>query len=106
MAHVCNDLTLAQEVLVPGGIIALDDFLGPHWPTVTEGFYRFMATRNRRLSPLLFFQNKLFLTTASEHDLWSERLGAGLVASFGDDEMRAGRWKNIEIAGTKALSYS
>ncbi len=104
VAHVCNDLALAQEVLVPGGIVALDDFFGPHWPGVTEGFYHFMATRNRRLRPLLFFQNKLFLTTISEHDWWQERLWAGLVAELGEDDMRGGGWKYVDISGVRVLS--
>jgi len=50
--HACNDLHLVQEVLVPGGIVALDDHMSVHWPGVTEGFYRFMYTQNRRLKPL------------------------------------------------------
>jgi hypothetical protein len=36
--HACNDLSLAQEVLVPGGIVALDDYMSVHWPGITEGF--------------------------------------------------------------------
>jgi hypothetical protein len=103
--HVCNDLTLAQEVLVPGGFIALDDFFGPHWPGVTDGFYQFMTTRNRRLKPILFFQNKLFLTTVSEHDLWLENLKVWLRDVIGDDEFHAGHWKQVEIAGSQVLSY-
>src|SRR5439155_8490377 len=42
--HARNDLLLAQEVLVPGGIVALDDFMAVLWPGVTEGFYRFMTS--------------------------------------------------------------
>ncbi len=65
--NVINDLHLAQEALAPGGIIALDDYLNPYWEGVTDGFYRFMASHNRRLRPVMFFRNKLFLTTISEH---------------------------------------
>lgn len=103
--HVCNDLTLVQEVLVPGGIVALDDFFGPHWPDVTAGFYQFLATRNRRLSPLLIFQNKLFLTTASEHGLWLENLHAALEVELGEGELRGGTWKYVDIAGTRVLAH-
>jgi Methyltransferase domain len=103
--HVVNDLSLVQEVLVPGGMVALDDFLGPHWPTVTEGFYRFMETRNRRMSPLLYFQNKLFLTTISEHDTWLEKLRIGLEAVVGE-EFRSGHWRTVEIAGATCLSHA
>jgi len=103
--HICNDLTLVQEVLVPGGIVAVDDFFGPHWPAVTAGFYQFMATRNRRLSPLLFFQNKLFLTTVSEHDLWLDHLRTGLPAVIGEQEFQSGQWKCVEIAGAAVLAH-
>ncbi len=66
-ANVINDLALAEEVLAPGGIIALDDYLNPYWEGVTDGFYRYMMHHNRRLRSFMFFRNKLFLTTISEH---------------------------------------
>lgn len=62
-----NDLLIAQEALVPGGIVAFDDFFCPCWPGATEGFYDFMRSANRRLKPLLYYKGKMFLTTASEH---------------------------------------
>ena len=103
--HVYNDLYLAQEVLVPGGIIALDDYMSVHWPGVTEGFYRFMSSGNRRLKPVLFFQNKLFLTTISEHATCLQQFRTAIEAVCGD-EVRSGRWKEVEIAGANSLSYS
>ena len=45
--HAYNDLTLVQEVVVTGGIVALDDYMSVHWPGVTEGFYCFMYFQNR-----------------------------------------------------------
>jgi SAM-dependent methyltransferase len=74
--HVINDLSLAQELLVPGGVVALDDWMRPYWPGVTEGVIRFMACHNRRLRPFMSFRFKLFLTTISEQ--------AGYVKRFGD----------------------
>jgi hypothetical protein len=103
--HASNDLTLAQEVLVPGGVIALDDYMSVHWPGVTEGFYRFINCSNRRLKPFLLFQNKLFLTTASEHGVGLERLRTALEAAY-HDEIRHGRWKQVEIAGSGCLSFA
>ncbi len=73
--NVINDLSLAQEALTPGGIIALDDYLNPYWEGVTDGFYRFMAHHNRRLRPFMFFRNKLFMTTLSEHRDHVRRFG-------------------------------
>jgi hypothetical protein len=103
--HACNDLTLVQEVLAPGGIVALDDYMSVHWPGVTEGFYRFMYSQNRRLKPLLYFQNKLFLTTVSEHALCLQQFRAALDA-LRSDEFHAGRWKDVEIAGSSCLSHA
>jgi hypothetical protein len=103
--HTSNDLTLVQEVLVPGGIVALDDYMSVHWPGVTEGFYRFMNFQNRRLRPFLFFQNKLFLTTVSEHSLCLQQFRTAIEAICGD-EVRGGRWKTVEIAGSNCLSFA
>ena len=102
--HAFNDLQLAQEVLTPGGIVALDDYMSVHWPGVTEGFYRFMHTANRRLKPFAYFQNKLFLTTISEHAAWLQELSAEIEVIWAE-EIRRGRWRSVEIAGTKCWSF-
>src|SRR5260370_624169 len=102
--HACNDLHLAQEILVPGGIVALDDYMSPHWPGVTEGFYRFMSAENRRLKPFMYFQNKLFLTTISEYAACLQQFRAAIEASCGD-EVSSGRWAEVEIAGSNCLSF-
>jgi hypothetical protein len=97
-------LCLAQEVLVPGGIVALDDYMSPHWPGVTEGFYRFTGASNRRLKPFFYFQNKLFLTTVSEHGPYSQQFRTAIEA-ISAEEVRRGRWKEVEIAGSDCLSF-
>jgi hypothetical protein len=76
-----------------------------HWPGVTEGFYSFMQTGNRRLKPFLYFQNKLFLTTISEHAPCLQQFRTGIEAICGD-EFRSGRWKEVEIAGSPCLSFA
>jgi hypothetical protein len=65
--HVLNDLSLAQDLVSPGGIVFLDDFFGRCWPSVTEGTFRYFDSHNRRLAPFLIHENKLMLTTYSEH---------------------------------------
>jgi hypothetical protein len=102
--HTCNDLQLVQEVLSAGGIVALDDYMSVHWPGVTEGFYRFMCSANRRLKPFLYFQNKLFLTTISEHESWLQQFRTAIEATCGD-EVNSDRWRTVEIAGAKCLSF-
>jgi hypothetical protein len=63
--HVMNDLALASDILVNGAVIILDDWMSPHWPGVQEGYVRYMTNANRRLAPVFFVENKLFLTTIS-----------------------------------------
>lgn len=103
--HTFNDLQLVQEVLVPGGVVALDDYMSVHWPGVTEGFYRFIDRENRRLKPFAYFQNKLFLTTISEHASWLQQFRTAIETRH-RDEVRARRWKEVEIAGSNCLSFA
>jgi len=102
--HAFNDLYLVQEVLVPGGIVALDDYMSVHWPGVTEGFYRFMNFQNRRLRPFLYFQNKLFMTTVSEHGSYLQEFRAMVEVGW-REELRSGRWREVDIAGSDCLSF-
>jgi hypothetical protein len=102
--HVVNDLSIAQELIVPSGIVMLDDFLGPLWPSVTEGFFLFMAKNNVRLAPLLIFQNKLFLTTYSEHHLALDAMRKFLDVEV-PQEMASGRWRYSMMCGHKVLCF-
>lgn len=102
-AHVCNDMGIAHEFLIPGGICAIDDFFGPHWPGVTEGVYRFMANSNNRLAPFLYFQNKLFFTTWPEHHLILSNFREFLDGIIGD-EIHGIFWKYVDIFGRSVLS--
>ncbi|NLR95850.1 class I SAM-dependent methyltransferase [Rhizobium sp. P38BS-XIX] len=105
IAHVVNDMALAQELLVPGGIILLDDFLGVHWPTVTEGFYKYMQIANRRLAPFLIFQNKLFLTTFSEQPETLARFREFLDRTL-PNEIHSGRWRYTTVGDNSVLSFA
>lgn len=102
-AHAINDLIIAQELLLGGGVVLLDDYFGPHWPGVTEGFFRYMAEHNRRLAPLMIFENKLFLTTFSEHTYMLRRAEEYLRALFG--EAFDVRWKHTDLCNFKILSF-
>lgn len=104
IAHVVNDLSIAQEVISPRGTVLLDDFFGPVWPTVTEGFFRYMDGYNRRLAPYLIFQNKLFLTTFSEHESALEELKIYLEKTIGD-EIHSERWRHSMLCGFKVLCF-
>jgi SAM-dependent methyltransferase len=105
VAHVVNDLSVAQDVLAPRGCVLLDDFMGPHWPSVSEGFFRFMDRGNRRLAPFLVFQNKLFLTTITEQAQVLEALRAFLDRAVGD-EIHSGRWRYSTLCGWSVLCFA
>jgi hypothetical protein len=101
-AHVQNDLALAQEAANSGAIILLDDFFGPHWPSVTEGFFKYMSRLNRRLAPFLIFQNKLFLTTHSEHRGVIEALAEYIRTEMAGEANQ--NWKYTSLCGFQVLS--
>lgn len=62
---VLADLMTAERALLPDGIVAVDDVFNPNWPGVSEGFYRFMATRANALVPLLIGGNKVLCARPS-----------------------------------------
>jgi len=95
--------TLPQEVLVPGGIIALDDYMGPHWPGVT------------RILSLYVFRKSAFEAVyvlpeqiISDHDFGTRLVSAAVctaIEAICNDEVRSGRWKDVEFAGSNCLSF-
>jgi predicted O-methyltransferase YrrM len=54
------DLNLAEQVVAPGGIVALDDFINPVTFGVNEAAHTFFS-QPRRLAPWAYIENKLFL---------------------------------------------
>jgi hypothetical protein len=102
-AHVINDMAIAQEVIVPFGVVMLDDFLGPAWPSVTEGLFAYMARSNVRLAPFLIFQNKLFLTTFSEHKLMLLALRQNVEKTVGVEIHH--KWRYTQMCGHEVLAY-
>lgn len=102
--HVVNDMSIAQTFLAPRGVVMLDDFFGYMWPSVTEGFFRYMATANRRLAPFLIFQNKVFLTTYSEHESMLTALRAYLDEAVGHEIHT--HWGYGKLCGFTVLTHA
>ena len=61
---VSGDLALAEAVLAPDGIIAVDDFLNPRALGVGEAAHHYFRTHSH-LKPFALFGNKLFLADQS-----------------------------------------
>jgi hypothetical protein len=68
-----NDLSLAQSVVAPGGMIAVDDYSNPGFPMVAEGVARFMLlSPTISIVPFLAGANKVLFTTRSHHGTYLE----------------------------------
>jgi|SRR6516162_5430675 hypothetical protein len=68
-----RDLLNVSQLLCPGGIIAIDDFLNPLTLGVTEGVLAFLK-RDRPIEPICWIANKLFVTTSGWSELYQIRL--------------------------------
>ncbi len=65
-----NDLRLCQSILLPGGLLALDDYFNPEYPGVCEGAVRFALEQPCGLTPLAIGFNKvLFQKLPAADDL-------------------------------------
>ncbi|WP_149827719.1 class I SAM-dependent methyltransferase [Streptomyces tailanensis] len=58
--HVYGDITAAQDILLPGGIVVLDDFRSEHTPGVSIAAWE--AVLNRGLNPICITTQKLYGT--------------------------------------------
>jgi SAM-dependent methyltransferase len=66
--HTVHDMRLAEQLLVPGGVVLVDDITNAGWPGVMEGVARyFLLSPEVRLVPFLMADNKLWLTTYHHH---------------------------------------
>jgi hypothetical protein len=79
---VFYDLGLAEALVAPGGVVAVDDFLNYVTPGVNEAIFAFYATP-RRLVPFAFIRNKLFLTSKR----WAQRYRSMLKDKMLKDEV-------------------
>lgn len=64
-AITVNDLRLAERSIAPGGIVALDDILNPHWTGVISGLARYNA-EGGALRAMALVPNKLFLCASND----------------------------------------
>lgn len=93
---VLYDLALADQVLHPRGIVALDDFLNTECLGVVEAASRFLE-RKPQLVPFLFTSNKLFFAPLRAAPLYYEFLDR---FAEGDTESA----QSVEFAGLRKRS--
>lgn len=85
---VFHDLQLVEEVLAPGGIIAVDDMFSSVSPAVSEGFFKYINSGSN-LKPIAFSDNKLFLTTHGYDEIYQIRLQVEMHKS---DDILHDKW--------------
>src|SRR5918993_1203904 len=54
-----RDLDLCSRILMPGGLLALDDYFNPSFPGVCEGAVKFHLERSEELKPVAIGFNKV-----------------------------------------------
>lgn len=84
--HTINDLSIAQELVAPNGLVILDDILNQDWMGVLSGACAFFGSAHaRRLSPFAVGFNKLFCCHYSMRERVRQTIAADakLLAEIG-----------------------
>jgi len=58
---IVNDLYLAEAVMLPEGVIAVDDVFRPEWPEVSMGLFAYLANKKRDFVAFAVGFNKTYL---------------------------------------------
>jgi SAM-dependent methyltransferase len=113
-AAVLHDLNLAERLLAPGGIVAIDDFLNPRAIGVSEGAYRYFLTREGRgLIPFAFCANKLFAAAPADAARFSKQTfqfadknpTLSMSAEFKRLLSQGRHWVELELLGHPVLVF-
>jgi hypothetical protein len=111
--NVLNDLALSAQILLPGGIIAIDDAFSHHTPGVIEGVCRYFLAQGilervppqeHSLAPFAECYNKLFVTTVSHADMYFGRTLQ--FVSETAEQYEFARNTLVNIRGNTANSFS
>jgi hypothetical protein len=74
MAGCLRDLWLVEQLLAPGGVIAVDDICNMTCPGVVEAAVRYGTSPGATLAPFLIAGNKLFMTQRAECTRYRSKL--------------------------------
>ena len=94
-----SDLRLAEKLLVPGGIAAVDDIYRVAWSGVTAGVYEYLANGGKLL-PFAVIPNKVLFTT---DERWAEAYKSELNLTFPHYYAPHGRQYQEFYKGRKVL---
>jgi hypothetical protein len=98
--HTVSDLTLADSVIRPGGVVIVDDITNCGWPGVMEGVARYLLlSAKRRLFPFAIGRNKLWLTTPEYHELYLNQAMSDANPVYAPYEKRMSEFFGTKVAG-------
>jgi hypothetical protein len=80
--HTINDIKIAMDLTLAGGIIFVDDYYNASWPGVQEGVAKLYLLDAPRFVPLAYLCNKLVLCHLSYHGAYLSKLKAFLKLNF------------------------
>lgn len=86
MEGALHDLQIAEAVVAPGGIVALDDIPNFSCPGVTEAVMRHSLSDANQLAPFFLVANKLFLAHKSHCEIYRQAVAERAEAR------QAGEW--------------
>ena len=94
---VINDLKIAEEVMVEGGVVLLDDLLNPLWIEVVSAYSSYKL-KGGKLVAFAITKDKLYLTNSKKH---AEGYQGALINVFNSKF----NFLVKELFGDKVLTY-
>ena len=92
-----NDLRLAEQTLIPGGVVALDDILSHHWTGVLTGLAEYLKSGGT-LVPFALVPNKLLLAQdAVSASMWLADLERHFPLAVAK--------RDLEFLGSRIISF-
>ncbi|GHH86440.1 class I SAM-dependent methyltransferase [Streptomyces capitiformicae] len=104
--HVYGDITAAQDILLPGGIVVLDDFRSEHTPGVSIAAWE--AVLNRGLNPICISTQKLYGTWGDAEpiqDALLEMIGQRDDCHLSNQQAAGHRIIRLKSKGMKAPAF-
>jgi len=96
LEHTHADLLTAQEMLAPGGVMILDDFMQPHWPGVTQAANVFYSKGEPRVKPFLYCYHKLYFVGYGWHNQFYDAVAREFA--------HQGNVKRVDMFGSPVIS--
>jgi hypothetical protein len=101
-----SDLLLASNLISPGGVLALDDFLNSSCLGTTESAIAFLQRSD--FEPICYITNKLFVTTKGWSEIYRQRIELAISENptlFGYEISSGTAAYVTSIAGKKLFSF-